>query len=162
MERKCILRFSVKVKIISAIVLLAFLFFFAIIIGNRSEIYRTIILSNLIVGIIFILLLVFSCFIMVHFFIHAPISYTINERGLCLKKMIGSEWFLAEDYDIFENEIISFDGCVRVFGSGGYFGYTGKFRVPNKGVCTFYLTNEDEHVILLKHKETGRSIYLSK
>ena len=51
---------------------------------------------------------------------------------------------------------------VRVFGSGGYFGYIGLFKITRSNrICRFYLTNKDGELIKLIDKAGKRDIYIS-
>jgi len=47
-------------------------------------------------------------------------------------------------------------GCIRLWGSGGWFGYYGLFRTAALGRCTWYVTDRSRMVVLI----TGSKTYL--
>ncbi len=47
-----------------------------------------------------------------------------------------------------------FRGCMRLWGSGGLFGYYGLFRTKKLGRCTWYATNRKNAVVLVTESKT--------
>lgn len=102
-------------------------------------------------------------FILLYYGLKAPRFYVWMPEGLFLKFLLGSKFYAYRDYDIVRDVSPSeIKGSVRVFGSGGYCGYIGLFRTPQKGVCQFYLTNQDGYLIKLIDRTRKRDIYISQ
>lgn len=103
-------------------------------------------------------------FILVYYMMQAPRYYMIDRMGLTLKLLVGQKFYPAGEYEIdsegdFSSEVKQ---GFRLWGSGGYFGFVGKFRVPQKGTCQFYLSNNSGNLIRLRNKQTGKYTYISK
>ena len=47
-----------------------------------------------------------------------------------------------------------FQGCVRLFGSGGFFGYYGVFMTSKLGRTTWYVTNRKNAVVVITGAKT--------
>jgi hypothetical protein len=45
-------------------------------------------------------------------------------------------------------------GAIRLFGSGGFFGYYGLFRTTKFGKCTWYVTNRKNMVVIVADART--------
>ncbi len=45
-------------------------------------------------------------------------------------------------------------GCIRLWGSGGLFGYYGLFRTSTLGKCTWYATDRKKLVVLIAERKT--------
>src|ERR1700752_3724852 len=76
-------------------------------------------------------------------YLYAPKNYTLNENSLVINKVLGH--VRIEFADIKEVEKIpQFEGgTIRTFGSGGFFGYYGKFYNRNIGKMNIYVTRKD-------------------
>jgi hypothetical protein len=48
-----------------------------------------------------------------------------------------------------------FRGCIRLWGSGGLFGYYGLFRTSKLGKCTWYVTDRSRAVVLITAGRTA-------
>jgi hypothetical protein len=85
----------------------------------------------------------------------SPRGYLVSERLLIVKRPIGTvnipldgirEVRLATPADM--------RGCIRLFGSGGLFGYYGLFWTAKLGKSTWYVTNRKKSVILANATRT--------
>ena len=93
-------------------------------------------------------------------FLYRPIKYVITNDELIIVRLI-------KPYKIRLNEIKKVEpiskedlkGTVRVFGSGGAFGYFGKFRNKKYGTMTFFTTRTDNRVYILTSE--GKNIIIS-
>jgi len=92
-------------------------------------------------------------------YLYAPKSYTLNDTSLIINKVIGKVWIDLNTVKEVE-KIPQFDGgTIRTFGSGGFFGYYGKFYNRVIGKMNMYVTRRDT-MILLKTKD-DRNIIIS-
>lgn len=82
--------------------------------------------------------------------IWAPRKITIEDKGVTCK-------LLATSIIIPRSEIISiqkcnakdaFKGCMRLFGSGGMFGYYGVFRNQKFGRFSMYITQREDMILV--------------
>lgn len=95
--------------------------------------------------------------------LRAPRYYILNAQGLYIKFVVGGKFYSRDSYEIDADIPYSeIRASTRAFGSGGYFGYLGLFRVPNMGVCRFYVTNEKGVLMRVRPKGGGRCIYVSQ
>lgn len=86
-----------------------------------------------------------------------PIRLTVRSDKITLHRLIGAIHIPFKD--IKEVKAISkseTSGSIRLFGSGGLFGYLGKFRNRRLGNYTMYATNLNELIYI----RTDRKIYV--
>lgn len=151
------LRWSREVAIITGVVLvltgsLVVPFFFD---TNGNEVMLAVFLGG---GIILTFVALGYCAL------QSPVSYTMDSEGLHLKTFGGIKHFTWAEYDIVSNLEASIElrHSVRLFGSGGFFGYLGTFSVPDRGTCRLYLTSRKGAVMRLRHKHTGKYTYITQ
>jgi hypothetical protein len=48
-----------------------------------------------------------------------------------------------------------FRGCIKLFGSGGLFGYYGLFSTSKLGRCTWYMTNRSAGIVVITAGKTA-------
>ena len=81
---------------------------------------------------------------------YSPRGYTIEGNAILVKRLIGDFHValdsLREARAAGENEL---RGCVRLWGSGGLFGYYGWFRTSQLGTSRWFLTNRGKAVVLV-------------
>lgn len=81
---------------------------------------------------------------------YSPLSLSIDSDKVTLKKLIGQIVIPLEEIrtvkKINKNAI---SGSIRTFGSGGVFGYLGRFKNRNLGKYSMYIT-ERKNLILIK------------
>ncbi len=89
-----------------------------------------------------------------------PVKYVLTEDELIIKRVIKP--YVIKIREIKQIRPVSKDelrGTLRVFGSGGVFGYFGKFRNKNFGTMIFFTTRTDNRVYILT--ADGKNIIVS-
>jgi len=87
---------------------------------------------------------------------YSPRGYTVLDGSLIVKRLIGDVRISLSD--IREARPAAADdlsGCIRLFGSGGLFGWYGLFRTSKLGKCTWYVTNRANAVVLITGAKTA-------
>ena len=91
-------------------------------------------------------------------YLFSPRNYEIQNGQLVIKRLIGAKVInltdITEIRKINKGEMV---GTFRTFGSGGLFGYYGKFYNSTFGHMTYY-TTQRKNMILLKTKERSLSL----
>jgi hypothetical protein len=87
---------------------------------------------------------------------YSPRGYGFSEQSLVVKRLIGDVAIPLEDVRA-ARRVTSDDlrGCMRLWGSGGLFGYYGLFRTSFLGRCTWYVTNRQKMVVLVTGSKTA-------
>ena len=88
----------------------------------------------------------------------SPRSYTIAERSILVKRLIGTARIPLDG--IREARIATpddFRGCLRLLGNGGLFGYYGQFSTTKLGECKWYVTNRSNAVVIVTR--TGTTVF---
>jgi hypothetical protein len=98
--------------------------------------------------------LIIACFIPVitfYFALKSPSSIEMNETGIALHKLRGR---LVIDYDRITDIAYYKPDCseIRLFGSGGFFGYIGTFKNATTGRYQAYVGDYSDS-FLIKTKE---------
>jgi hypothetical protein len=86
---------------------------------------------------------------------YSPRGYAVLDGTLIVKRLIGDVRIPLRD--IREARAAAADdlsGCIRLFGSGGLFGWYGLFRTSKLGKCTWYITNRNNAVVLITGART--------
>lgn len=95
--------------------------------------------------------------------LRAPRYYILSAEGLYIKFFVGSIYYDSKSFEITSNiPAEEIKGSIRVWGSGGYFGYIGKFKVPRVGICQFYVTNKRDNLIRIVNRSKGKRTYISQ
>ncbi len=79
----------------------------------------------------------------------SPTGYSISNGDLVVARLIGDVRIPL--YKIRAAKAATEDdirGCIRLFGSGGLFGYYGIFRTDRLGKCKWYVTNKSHAVVV--------------
>ena len=84
-----------------------------------------------------------------------PLRLTFEDDKITLHRLIGPNYIPSKD--IIElmaipNSEIAYS--IRLFGSGGLFGYLGKFRNKKLGNYTMYATNLNELILIRTNRKT--------
>ncbi|HLK63581.1 MAG TPA: PH domain-containing protein [Bryobacteraceae bacterium] len=80
----------------------------------------------------------------------SPQSYEISDQAIIVHRLIGDVRIALDGLREARRAVSSdFDGCIRLWGNGGLFGYYGLFRTSKLGRCWWYLTNRDNAVVLV-------------
>jgi hypothetical protein len=83
----------------------------------------------------------------------SPRGYTVSQGVITVKRLIGDVRFpLNGKSEVRTATRDDFRGCIRLFGSGGLFGYYGIYRTSRLGTCRWYLTNRSKAVVVAAGK----------
>jgi hypothetical protein len=89
-------------------------------------------------------------------FAWSPRGYRVEDRAILVNRLAGRARIPLEDVrEVRETTSSDFDGCLRLFGNGGVFGYYGLFRTAKLGKCTWYLTNRKHSVVVVTGSKTA-------
>jgi hypothetical protein len=117
-------------KIISALVCL---FLLAVMAYTRSPVFSLIALLLILVS--------YAC---------SPRGYIVTDRSILVQRLAGRPRIALDDVREFRRATPDdFRGAIRLWGSGGLFGYYGLFRSPNLGKSTWYVTNKNNRVLVI-------------
>ena len=86
---------------------------------------------------------------------YSPRSYAIVDRSIVVRRLIGNVTVPLDD--IREIRMVTADdlrGCLRLWGSGGLFGYYGLFRTSSLGKSTWYVTNRRNMIVVITATKT--------
>jgi hypothetical protein len=86
----------------------------------------------------------------------SPRSYSISQRSILVKRLIAAVRIPLDG--IREARIATADDfrdCIRTFGNGGLFGYSGLFRTSKLGSSTWYVTNRSHSVVVITSSKTA-------
>ncbi len=97
--------------------------------------------------------------ILVYSFAVVPLWTEVNQDYIKVKKVVGSKKFLKEKVTLTPITRDDLKGAIRVFGSGGYGGYTGWFRTKNLGKFFMLILNKDELVMI--ETDRGRKFVIN-
>ena len=87
---------------------------------------------------------------------YSPRRYTVSERSVMVSRLIGNVRIPLDDVrEIRSAAADDLRGAIRLWASGGLFGYYGLFRTPKLGKCTWYLTNRSHAVVLITGAKTA-------
>jgi hypothetical protein len=105
--------------------------------------------------------LIFSSIILILIgvFLYMPVKVQVQEDSISIKRVMGEHKIVFNDINTIE-PISKSDiaNAIRLFGSGGLFGYYGYFRNAKIGKFVMYATNTDS---LIKIKSTKGVVVIS-
>jgi Bacterial PH domain len=86
---------------------------------------------------------------------YSPRGYLLDGRSILIKRLAGTARVaLDEVREARRATPEDLQGCVRLWGSGGLFGYYGLFSTTKLGKATWYVTNRSNAVVLIGAKKT--------
>jgi hypothetical protein len=86
---------------------------------------------------------------------HSPQSYVVSGASILIRRLAGTVRIPLDSVRELRAAIPEdFRGCIRLWASGGFFGYYGLFRTARLGRCTWYVTNRRNSVILFTNQRT--------
>ena len=86
---------------------------------------------------------------------YSPRAYSVSNGAIIVKRLIGNVRVPPENLRVLRKiEKDDLRGCMRLWGSGGLFGYYGLFRTSKLGRCTWYATNRKKLVVAIGEKTT--------
>jgi len=78
----------------------------------------------------------------------SPRGYWVSGSAITVKRLIGNVVIPVEGLsEVRKAEAADLAGCIRLFGSGGLFGYYGTFQTSSLGVTKWYVTNRAHMVV---------------
>ena len=87
----------------------------------------------------------------------APRGYAVEGRSIIVKRLAGDKRISVEDArEIRAASADDMSGAIRLWASGGVFGYYGLFRTSRLGKSAWYVTNRGKAVVVI----TGEKITL--
>lgn len=91
-----------------------------------------------------------------------PISLSDDGECLVLRRLFWTRRYHRSEYVIQEATGVDVGGSVRVFASGGYFGFTGLFWSSKQGLFRLLQTETATNTYLqVTKKKGGRSLYVA-
>lgn len=90
-----------------------------------------------------------------------PISLSDDGDTLTLRRLIWTKQYRRAEYSIENVDKINLQGSLRLFGSGGYFGFLGLFWSPTLGVFNLIQTESSSYFIKIRKKRSSRFTYIA-
>ena len=86
---------------------------------------------------------------------YSPRGYSVGDGMVIVKRLIGNIRVPLDNVQALRTSTSDdFRGCIRLWGSGGLFGYYGLFRTSVLGRCTWYVTDRSRTVVLITAAKT--------
>ncbi|HWC98797.1 MAG TPA: PH domain-containing protein [Candidatus Sulfopaludibacter sp.] len=86
----------------------------------------------------------------------SPRGYRIEGRSILVERLLGTARLALEDVrEVRQAAGDDLDGCIRLFGNGGVFGYYGLFRTAKLGKTTWYVTDRSKIVVVVTGAKTA-------
>jgi len=86
---------------------------------------------------------------------YSPRGYVVEGQSILVKRLAGAVRIpLAGVHEARRATPDDFHGCVRLWGSGGLFGYYGVFSTSKLGKSTWYLTNRNNAIVVTADAKT--------
>jgi hypothetical protein len=102
-----------------------------------------------------IALICLSLLIMFLAYAYSPRGYALEGRAILVTRLVGTLRIPLDDVrEARKATPDDFRGCIRLWGSGGLFGYYGLFSTTKLGKSTWYVTNRSNAVVLITAAKT--------
>jgi hypothetical protein len=89
-------------------------------------------------------------FVLILAYAYSPRGYRVAERAVTVRRLIGDVRIPLEDVRAARiADADDFRGCIRLWASGGLFGYYGLFRTSKLGKSSWYLTSRRNRVVVI-------------
>lgn len=89
-------------------------------------------------------------------YLYSPQSYEVSGRSILIKRLIGTVRLPLDSIrELRAGTADDFRKCIRLWGSGGLFGYYGSFKTGRLGKCKWYMTNRSNSVIVVTGEMTA-------
>lgn len=86
---------------------------------------------------------------------YSPTGYAIQERSILVNRLFGNVFIPLDSVrEIRKATADDMEGCIRLFASGGLFGYYGVFRTSTLGKSSWYVTNRSNSVVVITTSQT--------
>jgi hypothetical protein len=100
----------------------------------------------------------FEAVLLILSYAYSPRGYSIVDRAIVVSRLIGDLRIPLDGIrEVRTATADDFRGCIRLFGSGGLFGYYGLFRTSKLGKCIWYVTNRGNAVVTIGEKTAAFS-----
>jgi hypothetical protein len=97
-----------------------------------------------------------SALVLLLSYAYSPRGYIISERSVLVRRLIGSVRISLDGIREVRAAVPDdLRRCIRLFGSGGLFGYYGLFRTSKLGKSSWYVTNRRNAVVLVTSERTA-------
>jgi hypothetical protein len=97
----------------------------------------------------------FEAVLLILSYAYSPRGYAVADRTIVIKRLIGNVVIPLDGIrELRSAAADDLSGCIRLFGSGGLFGWYGLFRTSKLGKCTWYVTNRRKSVVLVTGART--------
>ena len=94
-------------------------------------------------------------FLLILAYAYSPRGYRVAEHAIAVRRLIGGVRIPLDDVrEVRTGTADDFAGCIRLWGSGGLFGYYGVFRTSKLGKCTWYVTSRRKSVVVITGAKT--------
>lgn len=88
-------------------------------------------------------------------YLYSPQSYKVSGRSILIKRLIGTVCLSLDNIrELRAGTSDDFRKCIRLWASGGLFGYYGLFKTAKLGQCRWYVTNRSHSVIVVTGERT--------
>jgi Bacterial PH domain len=96
-----------------------------------------------------------SLFVMLLGYAYSPRGYILEGRSILVARLAGTVRIPLDDVrEVRRTTPDDFRGCVRLWGSGGLFGYYGLFSTAKLGKSTWYVTSRSHGIVLITGPKT--------
>jgi hypothetical protein len=87
---------------------------------------------------------------------YSPRGYALRERSIVVRRLIGGARIpLDRVREARRTTSDDLRGCIRLWGSGGMFGYYGLFRTSKLKKCWWYVTDRQNTVVVVTDEKTA-------
>ena len=125
---------------------------------RNTKIVSTIVCLGLLAVIVFVHNLVLTCLsllVIVLCFAYSPRGYVLAGRSILVKRLAGTIRIPIDELrEARRATPDDFRGSIRLWGSGGLFGYYGLFSTAKLGRSTWYVTNRSNGVVVITASKT--------
>lgn len=82
-------------------------------------------------------------------YLYSPQSYEVSGGAILIKRLMGTVRLPLDSIrELRAGNAGDFQGCTRLWGSAGLFGYFGLFKTSKLGKCRWYMTNRRNPVMI--------------
>lgn len=90
-----------------------------------------------------------------------PLSLTDDGKEILLRRLLWTTRYNRSVYDITEERSKAPEQALRVFGSGGYFGFSGLFYKSGLGFFRLLMTESTTHYLRIQRKGGSWPLYIA-
>lgn len=90
-----------------------------------------------------------------------PLSLTVDGEEVVLRRLLWTTRYSRSVYDITVEHSKAPEQALRVFGSGGYFGFSGLFYKSGLGFFRLLMTESTTHYLRIQRKGGSWPLYIA-